>query len=82
MCQNSHQTTCMDTKRRVTGVAENVREAIVNSGVPMRVVAEAVNGTVPDLESRLERDDLDVTDLVRVGGFLSVSPSSFLEDAA
>ncbi|WP_336629292.1 MULTISPECIES: hypothetical protein [unclassified Microbacterium] len=69
----------MDTQRRSAGVAENVRAAIVDSGVPISDVAEAVNVTVPDLESRLEHDDLDVADLVRVGGFLSVSPSSFLE---
>ena len=76
------KTVRMESQRRTPGVAENVRAAIVDSGVPISAVAEAANVTVSDLESRLDRDDLDVADLVRVGGFLSVSPSSFLEDAA
>lgn len=64
-------------------MAENVREALSASTASPLDVAEAANVTVPELESRLDgREDFNIAELVRVGGFLRLDPADLLRGAA
>lgn len=60
-------------------VAQSVSAAIEAAGVSTSVVAQAADLTVPALEARLVGDvEFNVTDLVKVGGFLRIRPQKFL----
>ena len=60
-------------------VAQSVSAAIEAAGVSTSVVAQAADLTVPALEARLVGDvEFNVTDLVKVGGFLRIRPQQFL----
>ena len=64
-------------------VAQHVYDAIQASGVPADFVAEAADLTPEDLKARLAGDvDFDLPELVKVGGFLHIRPSAFLNGAA
>ena len=64
-------------------VAQNVSDAIAAAELSPSVVAEAADLTLPELEARLVGDvDFNVPELVRVGGFLRIRPSAFMEEVA
>lgn len=72
----------MDAKRRAAQVVANVRDAVNASGVPIPKLAQAADIPSDVLDARLGgRDELTISDLVNVGGFLRVKPTSFLEGA-
>lgn len=63
-------------------VAQRVSDAIVRGGVPVSYVAEAADLTIPEFKARLIGDvDFNTQELVRVGGFLHIRPSAFLNGA-
>lgn len=70
----------MDLFRRAAKTADNVREAV--AGIPLDTLASAADTDPDALNARLNgRDELNVADLVGVGGFLHVHPNVFLRGA-
>lgn len=64
-------------------MAQNVASAIQAAGVPVDVVAQAADLSVPEMNARLSgAADFTSTDLVKVGGFLRIRESVFMEAAA
>lgn len=64
-------------------VARRVVLAMSETGVDAASVAQAADITAADLEDRLTgRVDFQIDELVRVGGFLHVPATRFLEEAA
>lgn len=64
-------------------IARRVNLAISEAGSDVQIVAQAADITTPDLEDRLNgRADFQIDELVRVGGFLHVPVSHFIEEAA
>lgn len=64
-------------------VARRVNLAIREAGVDASSVARAADITTADLEDRLNaRVDFQIDELVRVGGFLRLPATQFLEVAA
>lgn len=64
-------------------VARRVTLAIREAGVDASSVARAADITTSDLEERLHgRVDFQLDELVRVGGFLRIPATRFLEVAA
>lgn len=64
-------------------VARRVALAIREAGSDVRSVAQAADITTSDLEDRLNgRVDFQIDELVRVGGFLHVPATGFIEEAA
>lgn len=69
----------MDAARRTSIITRNVREAI--AGLPMRELASAADTDQGSLTARLERNELNVADLIGVGGFSRIDPNEFLKGA-
>ena len=64
-------------------VAQRVSVAVAGAGVPVSYVAEAADLTLSEFKARLAGDvDFNTQELVQVGGFLHVRPSTFLNGAA
>lgn len=60
-----------------------MRDAVNASGVPTPKLAQAADIPGDVLEARLcGRDELTIADLVNVGGFLRLKPTSFMEGAS
>lgn len=73
----------MERRTLAETASRNVRSAIAAAGLTSAVVAEATDTDPLELGRRLSNETpLDLEDLVRVGGFLHVSPTSFLNGAA
>lgn len=67
----------MDASRRAAQVARNCREAA--SGVPIATLAQAADTDEDALAARLDgRDEINVADLIGVGGYLRINPTDFL----
>ena len=61
-------------------MARNCREA--SAGVPLSTLALAADTDADALAARLDgRDDINVADLIGVGGFLRIDPTDFLKGA-
>lgn len=72
----------MDASRRAAAVTATVREAVIASGVPTNTLALAADIPSDVLTARLAgREELTISDLVSVGGFLRLQPTSFLKGA-
>lgn len=72
----------MDALRRAASVTAHVRDAVYASGVSTSTLAQAADVPSDVLEARLDgRDELTIADLVNVGGFLRLQPTSFLKGA-
>lgn len=64
-------------------VARRVSLAVSEAGSDVHSVAQAADITTSELEDRLRgRVDFQLDELVRVGGFLRIPVSQFLEEAA
>ncbi|MGN7978249.1 hypothetical protein ACTJJ4_11810 [Microbacterium sp. 22195] len=73
----------MDRKRTEIGIARRVDLAIREAGSDVHSVAQAADITTAELEERLEgRAPFLLGELVRVGGFLRVPVTRFVEVAA
>lgn len=73
----------MDRLNAEIGIARRVNLAISEAGSDVLSVAQAADITLPELEDRLSgRVDFELGLLVRVGGFLHVPASRFMEVAA
>lgn len=68
----------MDRRYINQEVARNVDSAAAASKCSKESVARAADITGSDLDSRLA-EGLTVVELVRVGGFLRIRPSAFIE---
>lgn len=67
----------------VERVSQNVSGAIAAAGFPISVVAEAADLTSAELQARLDGvAEFNTAELVMVGGFLRIRPSSFMGVAA
>lgn len=65
-------------ERRAAQVTATVNSAITDSGVEIDTLAEATDVTSTTIRRRLDnRDEWTVADLVRVGGFLRIRPTTF-----
>jgi hypothetical protein len=73
----------MERRTPAAAVARNVSSAITAAGMTPAVVAEATDIPLPELEGLLRNEKpFELPALVSVGGFLHVSPISFLNGAA
>ncbi|KQQ65034.1 hypothetical protein [Microbacterium sp. Leaf320] len=73
----------MDRLNAGIGIARRVNLAICEAGSDVLSVSQAADITIPELEDRLSgRVDFELDELVRVGGFLHVPVSRFMEVAA
>lgn len=73
----------MERRTLAEAAARNVSSAIDAAGLTPAVIAEATDTDPLELERRLSNEaPLDLEDLVKVGGFLHVSPTTFLNGAA
>lgn len=64
-------------------IARRVVLAIREAGSDVLSVAQAADITIPELEDRLSgRVDFQLDELVRVGGFLRIPATRFMEVAA
>ena len=70
----------MTDRRIAQTVGARVHDALSASSISIATVAEATDLEITDLSDRLTgRSAFTVRELVRVGGFLHVPPSRFLE---
>jgi hypothetical protein len=58
-----------------TETAQQIADAIVSRGTDTETVANAADMPVSVLEERLSTGDFTMTEIVRVGGVLHMSPS-------
>lgn len=73
----------MDRLHAGIGIARRVNLAISEAGSDVHSVAQAADITTSELEDRLNgRVDFQLDELVRVGGFLRVPVTRFMEVAA
>lgn len=73
----------MDRLHTGIGIARRVSLAMSEAGSDVRSVSQAADITIPELEDRLSgRVDFELDELVRVGGFLHVPVTRFMEVAA
>lgn len=73
----------MDSFPAGTGIGRRVALAIREAGSDVSSVAQAVDIATSDLEDRLSgRVDFEISELVRVGGFLRVPTPWFFGEAA
>lgn len=73
----------MERARLAEAVAQNISAAIAAAGVPFSVVAEAADLTPSEFKRRLVGDDeFNAEDVVKVSGFLHVSPLALLKGVA
>lgn len=62
-------------------MTRNVRAAA--AGTPVAALAQAADTDADTLTARLEgRDELNVADLIGVGGFFRIRPTEFLKGAS
>lgn len=61
---------------------QRIAAAIVSRGTDTETVANAADMPVSVLEERLSSGDFTMTEIVRVGGVLHMSPSDLYGDAA
>lgn len=73
-----------DVTRRypATEPKQRIAAAIVSRGTDTETVANAADMPVSVLEERLSSGDFTMTEIVRVGGVLQMSPSDLYGDAA
>jgi hypothetical protein len=73
-----------DVTRRfpATEPAQQIADAIVSRGTDTETVANAADMPVSVLEERLSTGDFTMTEIVRVGGVLCMSPSDLYGDAS
>lgn len=70
----------MDQRRTATAVAQNVTDALVDSGETTNSLAEATDTTVSEMDARLAGVvEFTFRELVAVGGFFRVQPESFFK---
>lgn len=62
--------------------AQRIADAIVSRGTDTETVANAADMPVSVLEERLSTGDFTMTEIVRVGGVLRMSPSDLYGDAS
>lgn len=73
----------MDRNRITLAIARRVNLAIREAGSDVHSVAQAADITDNELEARLDgRVVFQPDELVRVGGFLRISVTRFIEEAA
>jgi hypothetical protein len=73
----------MDRKNAGIGISRRVSLAIREAGSDVQSVAQAADITMPEFEDRLNgRVDFELDVLVRVGGFLRIPVTRFMEVAA
>lgn len=73
----------MDRKPINIDIARRVSSAIISVGSDVRSVAQAVDMTDLELNSRLSGSvEFQLDELVRVGGFLRVPVTHFFKEAA
>lgn len=72
----------MDRNSTTTTLARRVSLAIREAGADVRIVAEAADITVTELEDRLSgRVEFQLSEICGVGGFLRIPVSRFMEAA-
>jgi|GEM_PF-6221974 len=71
----------MHPRRTAETIAANLADAIISAGASLESVALAADTTTSDMSARVTPDapDYPFEDLVAVGGFLHVHPSTFYE---
>lgn len=73
----------MDRESAGIGIARRVSLAVSEAGFDVHSVAQAADITSTELVDRLEgRADFELLELVRVGGFLRIPVTRFMEEAA
>jgi len=73
-----------DVTRRIpaTETAQRIADAMVSRGTDTETVANAADMPVSVLDERLHTGDFTMTEIVRVGGVLSLSPSDLYGEAS
>lgn len=71
----------MHLRRAAETIAANLADAITSNGASIESVASAADTTTTEMSTRVTTDapDYPFADLVAVGGFLHVHPSTFYE---